>query len=166
MPRLTACGGRNETFASFKIAHSANNKESYIAMLVDSECPVSDITKTWAHLKKYDHWEQPTDAVDEQVLFMTTCMESWIVTDRNAVVNHYGNDLQENALPAIENLESQDRTDICNKLKHATRNCSSPYEKGSHSFKVIGELNPDTLARHLPSFARALDILKSKLGCE
>ncbi len=51
-------------------------------MLVDSEYPVANIEKTWEHLKQRDNWDRPAGADDEHVLLMTTCMETWIATDR------------------------------------------------------------------------------------
>ena len=69
MPRLSACGGRNSVFDHFKTAHAQRQQGDYIAMLVDSEDPVGDVEKTWAHLKTRDNWDKPAGADDEQVLF-------------------------------------------------------------------------------------------------
>ncbi len=131
-------------------------------MLIDSEDPVADPEKTWAHLFKRDRWIQPQGASDEQVLFMTTCMETWIVADRTALRAYFKQHLQENALPALENLESRSRHDIHDKLVHATRGCSNAYKKGERSFAVLELLNPAAL-EDLPSFARAIRILQTKL---
>jgi hypothetical protein len=68
-------------------------------MLIDSEDPVVDIEKTWQHLKTGDNWERPAATSDDEVLFMTTCMESWIVADRETLKKHYGHKLHESALP-------------------------------------------------------------------
>ena len=78
MPRLTACGGRGSAFDDFKTAHARLKIGNYIAMLIDSEDPVADLEKTWDHLNSRDQWDKPAGATDEQVLFMTTCMETWI----------------------------------------------------------------------------------------
>lgn len=79
LPRLSACGGKNSAFDDFKTAHRAARPEHFVAMLIDSEGPVADVEKTWPHLKQRDSWDQPAGASDEQVLFMTTSMETWIV---------------------------------------------------------------------------------------
>lgn len=76
MPRLSACGGRESAFDDFKTAHASRKVGDYIAMLVDSEEPVENLEQTWAHLKSRDQWDKPAGAVDDQVLFMTTCMET------------------------------------------------------------------------------------------
>jgi hypothetical protein len=80
-------------------------------MLVDSEDPVDDPDKTWAHLKKRDGWDRPSGATDEQVLLMTTCMETWIVADRATIKAHYLQKLQESGLPATYDLENRSRQD-------------------------------------------------------
>lgn len=163
MPRLSACGGRGSAFDDFKTAHASRKVGAYIAMLVDSEDPVEGLEKTWDHLKSRDQWDKPVGAVDEQVLFMTTCMETWIVSDQAALREHYGQKLQENALPPLDNLENRNRHDVYDKLVHASRNCSNAYSKGKRSFEVLAKLDPAVLKQHLPSFVRVDRILKEKL---
>lgn len=165
MPRLSACGGRNATFDDFKTAHVSSKPGDYIALLVDSEDPVVDIEKTWDHLKKRDDWNRPAEAHNEQVLFMTTSMETWIVADPGTLREHYGHLLQESALPALNNLEQRDRHEVHDKLVHATRNCTNAYAKGKRSFEVLEKINPEALAS-LPSFERLKRILDEKLRSE
>jgi hypothetical protein len=163
MPRLSACGGRGTAFDDFQTAQARRKSNDYIAMLVDSEDPVEDLDATWDHLRRRDRWERPADAEDEQVLFMTTCMETWIVADRAALREHYGQKLQETALPPLDNLEGRNRGDVQANLVHASRNCSNAYAKGRRSFAVLAELDPAVLAQHLPSFVRAVRILRERL---
>lgn len=162
MPRLVACGGRGSTFDDFKTAHETGTFE-YVAMLIDSEEAVDDFEETWEHLKNRDGWEKPQDAENDQVLFMVTCMETWISADRETLKRHYGNDLQESALPPLQSIENTNRQTILQKLEHASRNCSSAYEKGKHSFALLGRLNPDVLEAKLQGFKRLVRILNEKL---
>ncbi len=162
MPRLTASGSRTSTFDDFKTKHKQSRSGDYIAMLIDSEDPLDDIEQTWKHLKKRDNWNQPVGTTDDQVLFMTTCMETWIVADRDALKSHYGQHLQESALPARHDLEKRHRHDIHDQLVHATRDCSNAYAKGKRSFEVLAILDAAPLMK-LPSFARMVRILKEKL---
>lgn len=163
MPRLVACGGRGDVFNDFTSARKSRSSEDYVAMLIDSEEPLTDIEATWEHLKNCDGWDRPPDTTDEQVLFMTTCMETWIIADRAALETHYGSELQASALPALLDLEKRSRHDIQDKLVHATRNCTNAYNKGKRSFEVLAKLTPDTLKQHLPSFARDINILDETL---
>ena len=132
-------------------------------MLIDSEDPIANPEKTWEHLKKRDNWDKPPAAADDQVLFMTTCMETWIVADPDTLQLHYGAKLQKNGLPPTDNLEQRHRHDVQDKLAHATTNCSNAYAKGKRSFEVLAVLNPSALAK-LPSFARMVRILDQNLA--
>ncbi len=162
MPRLVACGGRSAAYSDFKTAHESNKAE-YVAMLIDSEEPVSDPEQTWDHLKNRDLWEQPDGADDEQVLFMTTCMETWIVADRDTLKQHYSRGFQESALPSLNDLEQRNRHEVQEGLKHATRSCSNAYQKGKRSFGILGKLKPEALESRLVAFQRAKRILNEKL---
>ena len=148
------------------IGHAKRKAGDYIAILADSEDPMEDIENTWVHLKMRDQWDKPVGAVDEQVLLMTTCMETWIVTDRTALRDHYGQQLQENALPSLDKLENRLRRDVHDKLVHASRNCLNAYSKGKRSFEVLAKLDPAVLKQHLPSFARVDRILKAMLSVQ
>jgi hypothetical protein len=163
LPRLFACGGRNAAWDAFKTAQATKAPQDYVALWIDSEDPMASIEETWAHLQKRDGWEKPAEARDDQVLMMTTCMETWIIADRAALRAHYGNNLQVSALPAIVDLEKRHRHLIHDRLEHATRNCSNAYRKGKRSFVILAKLTPDTLKAHLPSFDRILRILREKL---
>lgn len=163
LPRLWACGSRNAAFADFMTAQARCKSGHFVAMLLDSEDPVADVEQTWRHLKARDTWEPPAGACDDQVLFMTTCMETWIVADPGTLRKHYGHKLQESALPPLDDLESRSRSEVLDKLEHATRACSNAYSKGKRSFVVVGELDPARLEARLPSFARAKRILAARL---
>ena len=164
MPRLVACGGRNAAFDEFTTAHKGGRTSDFVGMLIDSEAPVADPEKPWDHLKHRpgDLWERPTKAKDEQVLFMTTCMETWIAADRETLRQHYGSKLKESSLPPLPNLEARQAHEVQDKLVKATADCSNAYAKGDRSFQVLAELNPEAL-KSLPSFARCLRILEEKL---
>uniref|UniRef100_Q3AT15 DUF4276 family protein n=1 Tax=Chlorobium chlorochromatii (strain CaD3) TaxID=340177 RepID=Q3AT15_CHLCH len=161
MPRFVACGGRNTAFSDFKVAHE-QKIYTFVALWVDSEEPLEDIHKTWEHVQKRDGWEKPHNSIDEQLLFMTTCMETLIAADRETLQQVF-KPLQESALPSLYNLEKQPRHELYQKLKKATQGCAAPYEKGKISFEVLGKLNAETLQQHLPSVARTWHILQQKL---
>lgn len=166
MPRLFASGGRATVFDDFSTAHGNNPGDNYVAMWIDSEDPIEGIEAAWEHLqnvKTVPQWKRPEGASDDQVLFMTTCMETWIVTDRGALKDHYGNKLQDSALPPLVDLELRSRHDVQKQLIHATRNCSNAYSKGKQSFEILGKLSPTTLDKNLPSFVRIRRILDENL---
>ena len=78
---------------------------------------MSDIEETWGYLGQSDGWRRPTDARDDQVLLMTTCMETLVVADPNALREHFGRGLRPNSYHSPANLESRSTSDIQNKLE-------------------------------------------------
>ena len=90
-------------------------------------------------------------------------METWIIVDRAALARHYGRKLRMSVLPPLVNVESRARHDVQTRLENATARCSNAYAKGRRSFEVLGELDPDMLKPHLPSFVRMLRILNENL---
>jgi hypothetical protein len=163
LPRLVACGSCNAAFEDFKTELGAKGTFDHVALLVDSEEPVADKDAPWDHLKARDGWDRPARATDDQVFLMTTCMETWIITDREALSAHYGKKLRPSALPPLTDMEQRSRHDVQDRLAQSTRNCTNPYAKGKRSFEVLGKLSPDVLGKHLPSFARLRKILDRKL---
>jgi hypothetical protein len=163
MPKLVACGGRTAVFDSFKTAMANIHEGDFFVLWIDSENRVADTEKTWGHLVERDGWSQPPGAENENVLLMTTCMETLIVADRDSLKGHYGARLQLSALPPNVDLEVRSRDSIQNGLAHATRNCTNAFKKGKRSFEVLSHLGPDTLKSLLPSFARACRILDQRL---
>jgi hypothetical protein len=163
MPRLRSCGGRAAAYEDFKIGHQAKRSGDYVALLVDSEDPVADIEATWPHLMARDGWQRPEGAENEQVLLMATCMETWIVSDRETLAQHYGSKLQGSALPPLMDLENRAREIVQESLAKATRKCRNAYAKGKRSFEIMARLVPNTLAKHLPCFIRFRRVLKKNL---
>ena len=163
-PAVIPCGNRGATFKRFKSALQNNRNDTFVVMLVDSEDPVQDIEKPWAHLRarKEDRWIKPEGASDDQIFLMTTCMETWIVADRESIAKYYGSRFSLNALPPKENLESHHRHELKDKLEKATKDCTNRFKKGERSFEVLAIVTPAAL-RSLPSFARMERILKEKL---
>ena len=161
-PSLHPCGGRDRAFKDFRTAHKLG-KATFVALLVDTEDPVEDLNQPWEHLKDRDNWDRPHGAEDEQVFFMATCMETWIVADRDALKRHFKHKLQESALPPPNDLEQRERQDVLGKLEHATRECPNAFRKGNRSFDILAKLSPSVLRRNLSSFERMERILKEKL---
>jgi Domain of unknown function (DUF4276) len=163
-PRLVACGGRNDVFNRFQTS-LRNGGYDYIAMWIDSEEPMADRENAWEHLATVStvaQWERPENVVDDQVLFMTTCMETWIVADRAMLRAYYGPKLMEQRLPTLTNLETKNRHSVQQSLVSATENCASPYRKGEHSYLIFEKVRPTALWE-LPSFSRITRILQDRL---
>jgi hypothetical protein len=165
MPKLIPCGGRTAAFDGFKMRLENRDPGDFVALLIDSEEPLVNLKATWKHLRERqsDRWNKPVTATDEQVFFMTTCMETWIVSDHETLRSHYGHELKENLLPPLVKLESRRREAVQEALTRATADCTNSYRKNKRSFQILGKLQAATLAQHLPSFKRMAEILDRKL---
>ena len=161
MPGTFAGGGRESTFDAFKTAVAAGESDVYPMLLVDSEDPVNAAT-AWEHLRSREKtWELPAGVTDEQIQLMVTCMETWIIADRAALIRAFGPKLQTSALLPENDLEIRLREDVQDALAHATRECGrdKSYSKGRRSFQVLAQLNPAALKPRLKHFRRLIETL-------
>jgi hypothetical protein len=161
MPRVVACGGRKETYDDFCTA--LKQDKGYVILLVDSE--ESLVHDAWSHLRERDGWERPNGAEDDQAQLMVTCMETWVMADREALRSIFRNCLTEGSLLSLTNLESRDKGDVQGSLERATQNCGREkrYQKGRRSFQVVELLEPETLKQTLPHFRRLVTTLENKV---
>ena len=118
MPRIVACGSRQNAYDSFKTAHVEEGAGAML--LVDAEAPVTS-QGPWQHLNARDGWERPDAATDEQCHLMVQVMESWFLADRDALASFYGNGFRRASLPQNSNIEQVSKQDIFDGLRHATR---------------------------------------------
>ena len=166
MPSVVASGSRRNAFDDFCAALRRPGKYDFIVLLVDSEAPVVRGSSPWQHLKARDNWDQPSGATDGQVHLMVQCMEAWFLADRYTLAAYYGNDFNQNALPARQDIENIAKDDISNGLKNATRSCipKGQYGKGQHSFDILAQIDPVKVIAASPHARRLVDTLKAKVG--
>jgi Domain of unknown function (DUF4276) len=167
MPSCRPYGSRRAAYEAFVIAVE-QRKDDFIALLIDSEDPVADLSKPWDHLanRKDDAMPKPVSVNDDQALLMATCMETWFVADRKGLKFHFETPkkcLKESALPSIKDLEQRRREDVHDALVAATASCPNTYRKGARSYKVLSSLDPVILEENLQSFARIKRILSKQL---
>ena len=160
MPRVIACGSREEAFGKFRSALSAASDDDFVLLLVDSEGPVAEGAGPWLHLKTRDNWNKPAGATDENAHLMVQCMEAWFLADRAALASYFGNDFNEDPLPRQVEVERASKQDIERGLNMATRQCKrGRYHKGRHSFAILAELNPDKVTNASPHAERLINTL-------
>jgi hypothetical protein len=54
---------------------------------------------------------------------MVTCVETWMVSDRQALHKVFGAGLQTSALLPVDDLEHRSKSDVQRALENATRDC-------------------------------------------
>ena len=88
---------------------------------------------------------------------MTVSMETWLISDRDALKKVFTKGLQEDKLPSPgPSLETRTKQDLQKALAAAVRDTPAErYDKGAHSFKILAHVSPEKLWR-LPWAARFL----------
>jgi hypothetical protein len=170
MPRIVACGSRKNAYDSFCTAIA---QDEAACLLVDSEDPVAaDHQRSgnsgewlpWAHLhgRQGDHWRRPPGVEDSQCHLMVQCMESWLLADRATLQAFFGQDFNSKALPDMaSSIESIDKKRVYRALAAATRGCrtKSNYDKGEHSFELLGLIDPNKVRAASPWAKRFIEYL-------
>lgn len=165
-PRIKACGGRSQAYRDFCIAVGQAEVGDRIYLLVDSEDPITAKNK-WSHLagRPGDGWLPPLGIGEENVFLMVTCMETWFLADKSAVIAYYAGDhLLEQHLACNPAVELIPREEVQRKLLAATALCARKgrYHKVNHGFAILPMLNPATVesvsprAREFNDFIRKL----------
>ena len=155
MPRVVACGGREQAYRDFRTTNEKGNENA--VLLVDSEGPVED-SSPWEHVRKRigDGWERPSGATEDQLQFMVQTMEAWFHGDREELRKFYGQSFQENALSSRPDIESIPKAELISGLRNATKDCpKGEYSKGGHSFQILGRIDPGRV-RAVSAWARRL----------
>ena len=178
--RVVACGSRNDAFRDFKIAlrkRVERKDDEYPILLVDSEDPVADDNQpdanpsgAWRHLSgPPDHWTRPSGAKDDQAQLMVTTMETWLLADRQALIDYFfpamsGSAISASALLLDADLESYRKKKVVDTLRNTTQPSSKGrYHKGNHSFDLLGKIEPKELKSRLPHFRHFIKTLDARL---
>ena len=161
MPKVIPCGSREKTYDRFCTAINEAETGSFIVLLVDSEAAVASGDSPWEHLKKRDKWTRPSVAEDDSAQLMVQCMEAWFVADRQSLGAYFGKDFKAATLPKREDVEAIAKDDLLRTLKQATMPCSKgTYNKGRHSFELLGCLDPSKVLDSSCHARRLIDALK------
>jgi len=170
--KLVPSGGRDAAYKDFIDAVGHADDETLCVLLVDSEDSLSDespkpldesseskkqrertdaLTRR-SHIVNRDRWDL-SDIPPEFIHLMVRCMEAWIVSDVEALANHYRQGFHTKSLPARLNLEGEDKLSLCIKLRKATRNTSKgEYAKIRHASKLLRLIDPKKVAARCPRF--------------
>lgn len=151
MPRIVACGSRDDAFDSFQ---TACDEGLPAILLVDAEEALRSDSPT-QHLQARDKWKF-SGIDDEQVHLMVQCMENWFLADAAGLSEFYGQGFQTNALPKAPMVETLTKRAVFAGLEQATRNTKTKgsYSKGGHSFAILARLDPNKVRKAAPYVER------------
>ena len=152
--RVVACGSRGEALKRFRRAVEQHGETASL-LLIDSEGPIDWTRETpAAFLARQDAWNL-SFAGEETVHLMVQFMESWIVSDPEALAAYYGKGFRWKALPAARDLEAVAKADIEKALAAATK--SSPkrrYHKMRDAPALLERVDPRLAQRRCRGCAR------------
>ncbi len=155
--RLVPCGSRNNAQKRFQ-NELRKGEPGIVILLVDSEAPVN--TGPVDHLASRGKWNLHNIDGDSIHLMVET-METWIVADRDALRNFYGQGFHENALPSNQNLEEVAKDDIAKGLERATEKTQrGRYHKIKHARQLLQRINPMVVRQRCRHCGRLFDTLR------
>lgn len=151
LPKVVACGSRNEAFKDFETALNKAKPNEKVVLLVDSEEHPTSSSK-WQHVADRDSWEKLANVDESNIYFMAVCMESWLLADTESLAKFYGKGFKKDKLPSVAShaaIESLSKQSIYDGLKNATKDTQKgEYGKGLHSFKVLNQLDAQKVIHH------------------
>ena len=158
--QVVCCGDRGRAFKAFReeIQHGASG---VAVLLVDSEDPVTAATFR-EHLERRDRWTFEFVS-DDRIHLMVQTMETWIVADRTALKAYYGEGLDENELPALDDLEAASA--VGKALERATRTTGKgEYRKIGHASDLLRRIDPEMVQDRCAACRRLFETLTAEIG--
>jgi len=160
-----ACGGRQQAYTDFVTEREDSAEEVLHILLVDSGGPVDPDCPHWKYLRerKEDQWELCED--DEKYLhLMVQAMEAWLIADRKALREFYGEGFKEEKLPD-DDIENIPKKRLVISLKAATRRTEiGTYHKIQHAFDILATLDPPTVRNAAPHCDQLFQVLEKQVG--
>ena len=165
MPKVVACGSRDETLKRFRIALNKGRSSGELPLLlVDSEAPVLPNNSPWQHLRSRDRWQRPAGSRDEHAHLMVQCMESWFLADVPSLESYFGAKFRTASLTQRENIENVPKRDVLDQLKLASRDSrKGTYDKGRHCFDILARIDPGQVIQRSSFAERLIETLKNQL---
>lgn len=147
--KIVACGTRGEAFKDFCLGLKTKSEDENVILLIDSEELIATDSKV-KHLRQNDKWDGIKDM-----------MESWFLSDTQALKNFFGSKFDETKLPKQSDFERIDKDTLNEGLRKSTQKTTKgAYDKGKHSFKILALLDGDKVAKHGKYAREFFDYLK------
>ena len=157
--KLVPGGGRQRTYDAFCNACRSEDN-TVIVLLVDSEGPVPRSTTPIGFLRNRDGWEL-SEIGDQVVHLMVQTMETWIISDPDALSRYYGSGFRYRVLPSVQrNIENISKRDIEKLLTRATNSTQKgAYHKIKHGTALLEEIDSGKVRDRCSSCSRFFEDL-------
>ena len=151
--------GRGNAYRGFS-HYKKQFPDDLCVLLVDAEMVVPADVNVWDVVAKRDgdQWTRPDWATEQHLYLMVAFVETWLLTDQDALAAFFKRDFNVKPLPATD-LENCSKDDLEHALKQATKNCKKgPYRHGQ-AHEVIEYVSPEKV-RKLSHGRRLFDVLR------
>ena len=144
---VSPCGSASEAIRDYARASRNNEPDYAIALLVDSDSPVTAESPAMHLQSALDSAKVPQRA-RASIFLMVQCMESWLVTDLAALEKCFGPIVGEIDFPKHVDIEAVPKKDVFAALDNAARQTPTRhYHKVRDGARILAELEPRNVAR-------------------
>lgn len=165
MPRIISCGSRGAAYEDFMTAlriAARNGSPGLIILLVDAEAEVR-VASAKQHLSERDRWDL-RGIDDDQVHLMVQAIEAWMIADRGALRDYFGQGFSENPLPGRP-PETIPKDDLKRALKEAGRETNKKgYNEIADGTAILAMLDPATVRAKCLWCKRLFGVLSREAG--
>lgn len=137
--------GRADTYRRFT-KYMNEYPDDLCVLLVDSETVVPNNSRVWDIVarRKGDKWVRPAWATERHLYLMVQFVETWLITDHNALQRYFRRGFNAKALPTT-NLETRSEDEINSALEKATQDSpKGPYKHGQ-AHEIIEFVAPESV---------------------
>lgn len=164
--KLIICGSTEITCKIFSQA-SEKSSNGFLALLVDSDFPVSEDETPKSFLQKQEKLKKcDLRKVNEnQCHLMVQVMESWFLADVEALKKHFGQDFKEHKLRKNKKVEEIAKDDVLNSLKESTKDRKKgSYHKIQDGAKLLEIINSNRVREVAPNCERLFQTILENIG--
>jgi len=162
MPKIISCGGRGKAYDDF-IAAAENDPDAFIILLVDAERSAGGRLPTEHLAAPPDRWN--LDGIpDDRLHMMVQAVEAWMIADRDAVRDYFGQGFNENPLPGRP-PETIPKDDLKRALENAGRDTKKKgYHEISDGTEILKLLDAATVRNKCGWCRRLFTVLSRETG--
>jgi hypothetical protein len=162
---VVRCKGRSNAYRRFT-KRDTEFPADLCVLLVDAETSVADNARVWDIVarREGDQWQRPARATERHLYLMVHFVETWLVTDPDALETFYKKDFRRDVLPTT-NLESRSKDQIIQALERATQNTKKGTYRHGQAHEIIELISPQNV-KTLPHGQRLFDSLGSLIKGE
>lgn len=160
---VIAKGSTERTIKNYVEGVRRHTAEGVVALLVDSDTPVT-VSSPAQHLtSKLDAAKVPNDA-RANIFLMVQCMEAWLITDVAALEKCYGAKARTMKLPANPDVEAIPKKDLFVALDSLAKDTPiGRYHKINHAARILAVLRPELVAKRSKHAQKLHEFLRHSL---